>query len=643
MRTILFLTLYLATTIYVAKREHHLALIHHANSVSTSGTLHVGTVVDLSKVRENINKTGTFLWRLHYYHTEEFGPWAGSGRLMTNNWNAHDRESTDAFYKAKNTELAALDRRLRTAETLSDPILGVGHRSKRFVVPLITGILALVGTTTGIYNLVEQARMKEALEEASDFTLGLARIQEDDLSRFTEDEGVVGKLHSLVDKGYQELMEFAYYHHTDAIVAQILAALDQQVTYVERVMDAMHSGRLGASTLPDGALEDAVRRAAKPLAEKGYRPVYDTVHELLQCHVSATVSKEKIHLFLHVPLTQLGKEQTMWRHVRELPIKLADDLMLEVEATHPYLVVDEEDTWFKVLTEEEVSACRRTDNTLVCDTPVAKRIPPKEDTTPHPAHCMWHLYRGNVEGVKATCKVHARRPVNNAVHLHDDLWMVEQETEATGARLTCDGVEDPTPVPFPVLSMTKVKEGCFVTIPDQFHLEGQQDLALAVKERLILHKMDFDPAVLLGDVEVTELRKILNESKGIADFPSHLPAITRFARDEDHYQEWRAQHQGWLDERPWNTIMTMGSLGAGNIALLLVVFLWIYQCCGRRNDRTGTGMAPRGAEVAINMAERGQVYPNPAYTPSAPTYLDPNLLAEVARRMGSTPRITYLQ
>jgi hypothetical protein len=29
--------------------------------------------------------------------------------------------------------------------------------------------------------------MKEALEEASDFTLGLARIQEDDLSRFTED------------------------------------------------------------------------------------------------------------------------------------------------------------------------------------------------------------------------------------------------------------------------------------------------------------------------------------------------------------------------------------------------------------------------------------------------------------------------
>ena len=611
-------------------RVHHLALTRHASSISSAGVLHIGVTVDTSRVRANIKKAQDLMWNLRAVRQQEPTSWRGLRLHPTGQ--SYSEESTAAYLDARDKELEIISRRVATAETLAEGIVGHGHQKRS---PAFLAAAAVAGTAFGLYSLFQQQRLATGLDETTDFALGLARIEDVDLERFGEQENVVGKLHSLADMTYVQLKEFSYYTETDSAVEQIFTTLDRQAAYLEQVMDAMHSGRLSAGTLPNGALQEAVRRASVELGAKGYRTLYNTVHQLLQCQVSAVTDGKTMHLLLHVPLVHAAdSESTMWRHVRELPIKLSEGSMLELEATHPYLVVDPEERWYQVFSEEEVEDCRRTGNTLVCDRPVAKRVPPTNGTTPQGKHCMWHLWKGDLAGVNSTCKVHVRRPVDNAVHLHDRLWMVELEEEHDNAVMSCGGNPSPHPITLPTLSLQTIAEGCQLEVRGRFVLHGRQEFAVEVAEDLRIHELHFDPKVLVHGVDHQAFERLLQDSKAIEAFPTHLPEIKKFLQAEEHYRT-------WSEERPTGSIfqwMGVGSIGTGGVALTLVMGLMLWLCCCNGGR---VGQVVQAQPVSLVMAERGQSGYNPVYAPTAPTFLDPNILAEVARRMGSQPRITY--
>jgi hypothetical protein len=605
-----------------AARVHHLALTRHASQISSAGMLHVGVTVDVARVRSNVKKAQDLMWNLRYARQEEMTGWKGYRLHPTGA--SYSEESTAAYLDARDRELDLISRRVGTAETLAEDIVRQGRQRRN---PALFAAAAVAGTAFGLYSLFQQQRLANGLDEHTDFALGLAKIEDVDLQRFGEQETVVGKLHSLADMTYEELKRYSYYTETDSAVEHIFATLDRQATYLEQAMDAMHSGRLSAGTLPNGALQEAVRKASVELASKGYRTLYNTVHQLLQCQVSAVTDGKTMRLLLHVPLVHAEeKESTMWRHIRELPIKLSEGVMLELEATHPYIVVDPEERWYQVFSEEEVEDCRRSGNTLVCDRPVARRVPPTNDTTPQGKHCMWHLWKGDLAGVNRTCKVHVRRPVDNAVHLHDRAWMVELEEEHDAAIRTCNGYRERTPITLPTLSFQEVDEGCELEVRGKFLLNGRQEFASVVEEDLRIHELHFDPRELVHGVDHQAFERLLQESKAIEAFPTHLPEIKKFLQTEEHFRT-------WAEERPTGNLfqwMGVGSVGTGGVALTLVLGVMLWLCCCGQGSRTDSGQQPATTTVYhIGDAENGRSN----YRPSPPMLFDPQVIEQARMRM----------
>jgi hypothetical protein len=168
----------------------------------------------------------------------------------------------------------------------------------------------------------------------------------------------------------------------------------------------------------------------------------------------------------------------------------------------------------------------------------------------------------------------------------------------------------------------------------RFVLHGRQEFAVEVAEDLRIHELHFDPKVLVHGVDHQAFERLLQDSRAIEAFPTHLPEIKKFLQAEEHYRT-------WSEERPTGSIfqwMGVGSIGTGGVALTLVLGLMLWLCCCNGGR---VGQVVQAQPVSLVMAERGQSGYNPVYAPTAPTFLDPNLLAEVARRMGSQPRITY--
>jgi hypothetical protein len=374
------------------------------------------------------------------------------------------------------------------------------------------------------------------------------------------------------------LKNHAYYYSTDLELEQSIERVEKQVEFLTPVVDQMLDGHLSVSTLPAGALLEAIKKVALAVSIDGYVPLVNSLAQVYECDLSYVITKTGYTVFLHIPLSKMGDQSTLWQHVEEMPLRLSDRIVMSVKTPHPYLALSQDDKTMRVFSEKEVVGCRKRGALLMCNNANVKWITPAADTnSTNPNYCAWYLYKGDLTGINATCEVHLRKPMNNAKQLHKGSFFVEAERAHDGLE-HCPGME-PFPVHVNQVGLVKLREGCKLVTPF-FILEARKDVAVNVSHQVSIKELSFEPEEIIRGLDHEFFADLLHDVNEMEPLPTHEKEIRKLIkiRKEINEVKKKSGEVGWIAQWMTGDILGWTSIGHSLVTCLLVVGVAVLFC-----------------------------------------------------------------
>ena len=242
---------------------------------------------------------------------------------------------------------------------------------------------------------------------------------------------------------------------------QLLALLEEQVGTLLATAADLKRGRINERFLATQALADTFKDLTDRTHRAGLKLLIARPTDILQCEAEFFVDASFIHLVIRVPTAKEDDSLQVFQY-RSVPIHLADDLYMSIQAPLDIIAATWEDTReFRAMSLTDLLKCNHIGDWYICEEGNVMRqttfLEERSDET-----CLFALFKENIPAIQSTCRFVIQEPPNSITSLGDNQFVGFAASRRQG-RITCvssTGVSTTEPFSINGRYQFALKPGC---------------------------------------------------------------------------------------------------------------------------------------------------------------------------------------
>jgi transposase InsO family protein len=310
------------------------------------------------------------------------------------------------------------------------------RRIKRFITPVEIAISTAMGLFSSytLYGLKKEMRKTDRQHGVMAVTLNrhesVLSVHGAEVTRLQTNIAALGAGLDQVQKGQFEV-EF--------IIRVMIAfeGVEREVNRIQRIFNgAVTQGKLMPEILTKNGLIETFNDLQQRVTKAGFKLLIEGPMNLHQCDISFYTTGKGIAIFVHVPISDQEDLMKVYEYI-PMPIPDEDnkDFFLTVQPKETILAVNKDNTRFKLLTKEQLNACKKIRDIFFCENMNVVRLADEDSEKDH-EFCLLSLKKQRYDDVRRFCPITVA-PLRDRVQQINALEFIVQQKESTQGGVLC--------------------------------------------------------------------------------------------------------------------------------------------------------------------------------------------------------------